>query len=138
MGDSGRPERITYLSAFAELVKADPSRLSADTRHQVMRVLADPGIDVTGAEAWLSGLAETDEQVADLWDEVQQQEPDAQRGTGLVSPWQPGHGPTHTWLCPVQGCPTPPEPGLGWATISGATHCAQHGKALEPVRIPDA
>jgi hypothetical protein len=138
VAESNHSNQSVFLANFTELVQSCTFRLSAETRQRITTILTDPALDTAGAEDLISRLAEDDEQIAELWDQVQREEPDARRGPDIVSPLHLGRGATHNWICPVKGCPTPAQPGLGWGTVSGATHCAVHGTALEPVRISDA
>ena len=131
-----QPTRGAYLSELAEVLRDDPSRLSPESLEQVTAILADPGLDSQAAEDLLCELAEDDQALAELWDQVQQEQPDAMRGSDLVRPGRSGRGPTHLWVCPVTNCEQT-EKGLGWATVSGKTHCDEHGAELKPVRIAD-
>jgi hypothetical protein len=132
--DANQPARGAYLPKLVELLHDDPSRLSPETRRRVAVILDDPGLDPRTAEDLISELAEDDQEVAELWDQVQQEPPEAKRGFDLVRPGRLGRGPTHLWICPVKGCQRQ-EKGNGWRTISGVARCDDHGKELEPTRI---
>ncbi len=123
-----------YVTALAALVKADPTRLSTATLQRLAEVFSDPSLDGRAAEDRISDLAQGDDALAVMWDDVQKTEPMATRAPETVAVQRRNYGPTHRWICPVDDCPTD-EPGLEWAP-STITHCRRHGKKLVRRRIP--
>ena len=128
-------DKSAYLTAFAALVRTDPSRLSDTARQRVHEIISDPGLEGRTAENIISALASEDDTIAAVWDEVQAADPAALRAPDTISPRQPGDGPTHLWYCPVPGCPANdnPEPGLAFGPMR-VNECRYHG--LELVSSP--
>jgi hypothetical protein len=135
--DASDPARSAYLSQLAELIEADPSLLSPESRQRVMAVIADLSLISRSAEERISQQAEDDAELAELWHQVQQEPADVKRGGDLIKPGRRSRGATHLWVCPVANCERA-EKGLGWVTVSGKIHCDDHGAKLEPVRIASA
>jgi hypothetical protein len=135
--DANQPARSSYLAQLAELLEDEPTRLSPDIRQRVRAILSDLSLNSRSAEDLISELAEDDQELAALWDRVQQEPDDADRGGDPMRPGRRGRGPTHLWVCPVATCGREPEKGLGWNSGEKKL-CDVHGVELTPVRIPDA
>ena len=117
-----------YLTALDALVAAESSRLSPQVAGQLARIMSDTDLDGRAAEDLVSDLAYQDDELAAMWDEVQETDPTGSRAPDTVNSQKRRNGPTHRWICPEPACRTD-EPGRAWA-CSTITQCPEHGTKL--------
>ncbi|NDU72057.1 hypothetical protein GWI34_05375 [Actinomadura sp. DSM 109109] len=118
-----------YVRLLAERLNALREPLNDGTASRLRALLAGTGLNGEELEGKISDLAEFDEALQFLWDEVQRTAPGESHGWNTILPGGGGDGPTHRWKCPVTGCSTD-EPGLAWAP-STRTHCGKHDPPVE-------